>query len=123
MDPFIFLLVLVVAVAAFAAGYFIGHFKALADVRGGGAWSPGSGPSSPLPGPEDGRYADASSSAPSRPRGAPPPASAGGGSGGAGSGARRPPQRSTKPPPAIAGLMGRITGGRITGSKRDNSPK
>lgn len=116
MDPFNLILIVLVAGAAFAAGYFIGHFKALADVRNSEAWAPGPNPSSPLPGPEDGRYGDASS-APPRPRGAPPPASAGGG-GSAGTGARRPPGRSTKPPPAIAGLMS-----RITGNKRDGSPK
>ena len=88
---------ILIGAAAFAAGYFIGRFQALAergtarehDVR------------SPLPGPED-RYADAPS-APPRPRGAPPPATAGTG----GAGGRTPPRRSTTPPPAIAGLMGR----------------
>lgn len=113
MSPFDLVLIVLVAAAAFAAGYFIGRFQTLAERRSGGAWRAPEQPS-PLPGPEDnaGRYGDASS-APSRPRGAPPPASAGGGSGGsAGTGARRPPRRSTKPPPAIAGLMSRITGNK-----------
>ncbi|HRN89503.1 hypothetical protein [Hyphomicrobium sp.] len=85
---------ILIGAAAFAAGYFIGRFQALAergalrerDVR------------SPLPGPED-RYTD-EPAAPPRPRGAPPPASSG-------TGARTPPRRSSTPPPAIAGLMGR----------------
>lgn len=108
MDPFSLVLIVLVAAAAFAAGYFIGHFKALAEVRNSGSWS-GPAERSPLPGPDDGRYAEASSQPP-RPRGAAPPASAGTSGGGAGTGARAQPRRSTKPPPAIAGLMGRITG-------------
>ncbi len=88
---------ILIGAAAFAAGYFIGRFQALAEH---GA-SNGRDVRSPLPGPED-RYAD-EPSAPPRPRGAPPPASAGAGS----TGGRTPPRRSTTPPPAIAGLMGR----------------
>lgn len=117
MDPFNLLLIVLVAAGAFAAGYFIGHFKALAEVRSRGSWSPDpSAPSSPLPGPEDGRYGDAAGGSSPRPRGAPPPASAGGSAGAPG--ARRAPRRSIKPPPAIAGLMS-----RIVGNKRDGSQK
>lgn len=109
MSPVFNLVVTVlVAAAAFAAGYFIGRFQALAERRSGRAWS--TPEQSPLPGPEDsGGYGNGSRES-SQPRGAPPPASAG--SSGSGSGARRPPRRSTKPPPAIAGLMSRITGNK-----------
>ena len=85
---------LLIGAAAFAAGYFIGRFQALAE-RGAGREPDFR---SPLPGPED-RYAD-EPSAPSRPRGTPPPATTG-------AGGRTLPRRSTTPPPAIAGLMGR----------------
>lgn len=118
MDPFNLVLIVLVAAGAFAAGYFIGHFKALAEVRTRGHWAPDpSHPSSPLPGPEDSRYGEAAGG-PSRPRGAPPPASAGGSNGAGAPGARRAPRRSIKPPPAIAGLMN-----RIIGNKRDGSQK
>lgn len=97
MSPFDLILIVLVAAAAFAAGYFIGRFQALAE-RG---VAPGREFNSPLPGPEDREYREPSA-APSRPRGAAPPASAG-------SGTRTPPRRSTTPPPAAAGLMGRGT--------------
>lgn len=108
MSPTDLILIVLVATGAFAAGYFIGRFQALAE-RGA---APGRELNSPLPGPEDTGYGEPQS-APSRPRGAPPPASAGGGS----AGTRTPPRRSTTPPPAIAGLMGRGAADKPDGSQ------
>lgn len=96
---------ILIAAAAFGAGYFIGRFQALAE-RGAPRERDFR---SPLPGPED-RYSE-EPSAPSRPRGAPPPASSG-------TGARTPPRRSTTPPPAIAGLMGRGSSEKPGGSQK-----
>ena len=84
---------ILIAAAAFGAGYFIGRFQALAE-RGAPRERDFR---SPLPGPED-RYSE-EPSAPSRPRGA-------------------PPRRSTTPPPAIAGLMGRGSSEKPGGSQK-----
>ena len=100
------ILLILVAVGAFYAGYQVGRLKVLAE-RGGGARP--SEDDQPLPGPHvDRPYVEP----PARPRAAPPPATAGNDDGGtyseagAGPAGRMPPRRSTKPPPASAGLMG-----------------
>lgn len=86
-DLAVFVLIAVlIAAAAFAAGYFIGRFKALAER---GITAPRDY-HSPLPGPEDGHGEAHAAPAPSR-----------------GRTSRTPPRRSTAPPPAIAGLMNR----------------
>lgn len=102
MSAYDLILIVLVAVAAFGAGYQIGRFRALTEAGSGGQPDD----DGPLAGP---RFDDGPS-APSRPRGAPPPASAGNASD---SDAPSRPQnsnpvrRSTKPPPAAAGLVGK----------------
>lgn len=101
-------LLILIAAGAFYAGYQVGRFKVLAEMRG--STQRPSDDDQPLPGPRVDRPYSESSSAPPRPKAAPPPASAGNdGSwpgGGDQSAGRAPPRRSTKPPPAAAGLMG-----------------
>jgi hypothetical protein len=104
MSPDLVLIVLV-AVAAFAAGYYIGRLKVLAEPPQGPRYD-----DNPLPGPDlDGPLAGPSPAP--IPRGPAPPVPAG-------DSRRTPPRRSTTPPPAAAGLMGK--GGE---GKPDRRPK
>jgi hypothetical protein len=116
------ILLLLVAVGAFAAGFQVGRFKTLSErgqTRGGAHDDEEDGRTSA--GPElDGPIVH---SAPARPRGAPPPASAGDDDEPAtradagGTPRTVPMRRSTKPPPAAAGLMDKGSG------KTGNGPK
>lgn len=106
MSAYDLVLIVIVAAAAFAAGYQLGRLKTLAERAG----APPRGERSPLPGPED---LDGPLAGPSIPRGPAPPASAGGTPQG-----RTPPRRSTTPPPAAAGLMG-----KGAADKPDGRPK
>jgi hypothetical protein len=104
MSAYDLLLIVLVAVAAFGAGYQIGRFKALTE--GPGSGSGRRADDGPLTGPSF----DGSPAAPQRPRSAPPPATAGGSSDSDAPPApseSTPMRRSTKPPPAAAGLMGK----------------
>ena len=102
MSAFELILIVLIAVGAFWAGYKIGRASALASPGRPDASSPppvDTDDSEPLPGPH---------ALPTRPRGAPPPASAGGDGDTAEDRApprNAPPRRSTTPPPASAGLM------------------
>src|SRR5262245_55914263 len=100
MSPVELILIVLLAVAAFAAGYRIGQASAYAGREG----------ASPVPpvDTDEGEILPGPHALPPRPRGAPPPASAGGGSDGDAEGNRPaprgvPPRRSTTPPPASAG--------------------
>lgn len=89
MSPTDLILVVLVGIGAFYAGYQLGRFKALSE-RGPAPQDVG--PAQPLPGPDfDRRQADAGSSWQDA---------------GASPGRAPPPRRSSKPPPAAAGLMG-----------------
>jgi hypothetical protein len=110
------ILLLLVAVGAFAAGFQVGRFKTLSErgqTRGGAPDDEDDGRTSA--GPElDGPIVH---STPARPRGAPPPASAGDDDDAGGTPRTIPMRRSTKPPPAAAGLMEKGSG------KTGNGPK
>jgi hypothetical protein len=125
MSAYDLILVVLVAVGAFAMGYQFGRFKALNERSPSGR----ADEDGPLPGPLDGPLSDAT---PSRPRAPPPPTSAGDGggswSGGSGSGGSSsggstrsagagPVRRSTKPPPAAAGLLDKGSGKSGKGPK------
>jgi hypothetical protein len=102
MSAFELILIVLVAVGAFWAGYQIGRASVLS--------SPNAKASPPPVDTDDGELLPGPHAMPSRPRAAPPPASAGGDrddSQPEGSGPPRniPPRRSTTPPPASAGLM------------------
>ena len=104
MSAFELILIVLIAVGAFWAGYKIGRASALTSPDRPDASSRppvDTDESDPLPGPH---------SLPTRPRGAPPPASAGGDRDGDTAEDRAPsrsapPRRSTTPPPASAGLL------------------
>jgi hypothetical protein len=104
MSLFELILIVLIAAAAFAAGYKIGQASAPS-----GAGRAGTSPPPPVD-TDDGELLPGPHSLPTRSRAAPPPASAGGGSDGDTAADRpaarnMPPRRSTTPPPASAGLM------------------
>jgi hypothetical protein len=104
MSAFELILIVLIAVGAFWAGYKIGRASALTSPeRPDASHRPpvDTDESEPLPGPH---------ALPTRPRGSPPPASAGGDRDGDTAEDRAPsrsapPRRSTTPPPASAGLL------------------
>lgn len=103
MSAFELILIVLIAVGAFWAGYKIGRASAVASPSRADAPPPvDTDDGELLPGPH--------SLPPARPRGSPPPASAGGDTNSDTAGDRSParsvpPRRSTTPPPASAGLL------------------
>lgn len=105
MSLFELVLIVLIAAAAFAAGYKIGQASVLTRMG-----RPDASPPPPID-TDEGELLPGPHAAPPRPRGAPPPASAGNDGNDSDAAADRPaprnmpPRRSTTPPPASAGLM------------------